>query len=542
MQFPAVLQYSPGWQSAAAAHAPSSTQTCAALQNVPGPQSVLDRHEPKVAPLPPLPLEPASPPTPPEPLSPLLPPALSPAPPQPLASASPARLSPAQRAARSCQLRTRRSPDPTFTIGSSVLKLATERTPDDATRPTLSDRVSALPAAPGPQPSARTFDLAAHLHFRQIARMSVITILGAGMMGSAWCVPLLDAGHQVRLVGTHLDGEIIDSLRQTGAHPKLGLELPAQLAVFPISELAVALDAAQVIGLGVSSQGVRWAAEALAPHFSARASAGAQPWPVMSISKGLEWTGAELRVLPDVFSEALNAALSAGGSAPLELSPVAVAGPCIAGELARRVETCVVMTGRDPQTTRGLAALVRTPYYHAFPSDDVLGVEVCAALKNAYAMGISFAAGIHESRAGAPGSVAMHNHESAVFAQAVLEMMTIVELLGGDPKTAAGMAGVGDLDVTCNGGRTGRFGRLLGAGLSRDQAVQAMQGATLECLDIIQVMHQAVTAFEGAGRLPHGNLPLLRHMTEVVQDGAAVNVPFTRFFGGLEPQPAREHS
>lgn len=378
--------------------------------------------------------------------------------------------------------------------------------------------------------------------------MSVITILGAGMMGAAWCVPLLDAGHDVRLVGTHLDSDVINSLRESGTHPKLGLELPKGLKAFPISELTSALEGAEVIGLGVSSHGVRWAAETLAPYFIKRAISGAPAWPVMSISKGLEWTGEELRLLPDVFSDALNAAVDdpdgAHDAVPLNVSPVAVAGPCIAGELARRVETCVVMTSRSPETTRRLAALVRTPYYHAFPSDDVLGVEVCAALKNAYAMGIAFAAGIHESRGGQPGSVAMHNHESAVFAQAVVEMMAIVEVLGGDPKTAAGMAGVGDLDVTCNGGRTGRFGRLLGSGLSRSQAIEAMQGATLECLEIIHVMRHAVTAFEQAGKLPRGSLPLLSHMAEVVQDGAAVNVPFPRFFGGLaqHSSKAAQHS
>lgn len=192
------------------------------------------------------------------------------------------------------------------------------------------------------------------------------------------------------------------------------------------------------------------------------------------------------------------------------------------------------MTGRDPQVTRSLAALVRTPYYHAFPSDDVVGVEACAALKSAYAMGIAFAAGIHEAKGGEPGSVAMHNHESAVFAQAVLEMQTLVELLGGQARTASGLAGVGDLDVTCNGGRTGRFGRLLGSGLSRSQAVERMQGATLECLEILRVMREACEGLTRAGSLPRGSLPLLMHMADVVQRDVPVGVPFPRFFGGLD--------
>ncbi|MGE3671261.1 MAG: glycerol-3-phosphate dehydrogenase, partial [Polyangiaceae bacterium] len=86
---------------------------------------------------------------------------------------------------------------------------------------------------------------------------------------------------------------------------------------------------------------------------------------------------------------------------------------------------------------------------------------------------------------------------------------------------------------TCNGGRSGRFGRLLGSGLSKSQAVERMQGATLECLEILRVMREAVVAFESAGRLPRGSLPLLMHMADVVQRDEAVNVPFPRFFGGL---------
>ncbi|MCA9627663.1 MAG: hypothetical protein KC766_08360 [Myxococcales bacterium] len=357
--------------------------------------------------------------------------------------------------------------------------------------------------------------------------MAIITVLGAGMMGSAWCVPLVDAGHEVRLVGTHLDDALIDGLKRDGVHPTLKYELPPEIRPFHVGELEHALDGSEVVGLGVSSQGIRWAAEILAPHLGAR--------PVMAITKGLEWNGERLSILPDVFSDTLRRVAPRGHQAVLEsLSPVAVAGPCIAGELARRVETCVVMTGRDPQVTRSLAALVRTPYYHAFPSDDVVGVEACAALKNAYAMGIAFAAGIHEAKGGEPGSVAMHNHESAVFAQAVLEMQTLVELLGGQARTASGLAGVGDLDVTCNGGRTGRFGRLLGSGLSRSQAVERMQGATLECLEILRVMREACEGLTRAGSLPRGSLPLLMHMADVVQRDVPVGVPFPRFFGGLD--------
>jgi glycerol-3-phosphate dehydrogenase (NAD(P)+) len=336
--------------------------------------------------------------------------------------------------------------------------------------------------------------------------MAIITVLGAGMMGSALCVPLVDAGHEVRLVGTHLDGEIIDSLKKDSTHPKLRLELPRAIRPYPIDELDRAMQGVDIIGVGVSSPGVRWARDKLAPF--------ARPGiPIAMITKGLEWNGTRLEVLPDVL-------------APPGTAPTAIAGPCIAGELARRVETCVVVTGRDSAMVDRVVAAFETPYYHLFPSLDVVGVEGSAALKNAYAMGIAFATGQHEARGGQPGSVAMHNAESAVFAQAVVEMQRIVSQAGGDPASATWLPGVGDLDVTTNGGRTGRFGKFLGLGLSRDEAVARMEGATLECLDILAVLEAALPSLE-----PNPDaLPLLRHMIAVALKGEPVNIPFKRFF------------
>lgn len=349
--------------------------------------------------------------------------------------------------------------------------------------------------------------------------MAIITVVGAGMMGSALAVPLVDRGHDVRLVGTPLDGHIVRRLAVDHHHLTLKYELPRAITPFPVERLAEALDGADAVGLGVSSAGVRWAASALGPHLHADSL-------VFGITKGLEWDGERLRILPDVFEESLPAPLAS------KLAPAAIAGPCIAGELARRVPTCVVLTGRDRLKVASIAELIRTDYYRVFPSFDVAGVEACAALKNAFAMGVAFGAGLHERSGGAPGSVAMHNYESAVMAQSIVEMMRVVELAGGSPVTAAGLAGVGDLDVTNNGGRTGRFGRLLGLGLPLSEAIERMEGATLECLEILSVMKRAIDGFEARGELHATELPLLREMIRVALEGADLRMPFDAFFGG----------
>ncbi|HEU4410375.1 MAG TPA: hypothetical protein VFS43_34290 [Polyangiaceae bacterium] len=347
--------------------------------------------------------------------------------------------------------------------------------------------------------------------------MATVTVVGAGMMGAAFCLPLVDRGHEVRLVGTPLDDFIVDSLRRDGTHPKLGLGLPAPIKPFSHTELDAALAGADLVVLGVSSAGVDWALETLGPRLEPGR-------PLLMVTKGLLFEGGRLRALPDVVAEGLPERLR--GRVPT----IAVTGPCIAGELARRVETCVVFAGRDPEALERAAGLVRTPYYHVFPSVDVEGPCACAALKNAYAMGVAFAAGAHERAGGAPGSVAMHNYEAAAFAQAIFEMRRVLEAMGADPSAAGWLPGVGDLHVTGNGGRTGRFGRLLGLGLTATEAKAKMAGDTLECCEILAVMREALPSLEAAGRLEPDELPLLRHMASLVLDDAPLAMPFDLFF------------
>lgn len=336
------------------------------------------------------------------------------------------------------------------------------------------------------------------------------------MMGSALSTPLVDNGHEVRLVGTPLDAEIITALKAGEPHPKLRAAVTG-VTPYHVEELGVALAGADAVALGVSPAGVAWAARALGPELSRL------PRPVLMVSKGLVWRDESLHVLPDVFQAALPAA------AAERVAPVGVAGPCIAGELLRRVPTSVVFTGRSAQDSGAWQALARGPYYFVHLEPDVVGAETCAALKNAFAMGVGFGAGVHEARGGQSGSVAYHNYESGVFAQAILEMQRVVELCGGEPRTAVGLPGTGDLTVTCNGGRTGRFGKWLGMGLALDAAVEKMEGATLECLEVLRELDAALERWDARGVTQSEELPLLRHLTDVALRGAAVAMPFARF-------------
>ena len=219
--------------------------------------------------------------------------------------------------------------------------------------------------------------------------LAIVTVLGAGRMGTAFCTPLLDRGHEIRLVGTHLDTAYIDALRATGVHPGLQHPLPPGPSYYQLEDLPTALEGAEMLVLGVSSAGIPWATRTLAGLLT-------QPLPLISITKGLEWDGAAFRLLPDLVVDGLPE------SVRREMHPVAVTGPCVAGELIRRRDTCVAFTGRDADAISAWADAAATPYYHIWQSTEFEGCEASAALKNAFAIGIGFARGVLEKTGNQP--------------------------------------------------------------------------------------------------------------------------------------------
>jgi glycerol-3-phosphate dehydrogenase (NAD(P)+) len=350
--------------------------------------------------------------------------------------------------------------------------------------------------------------------------MSTIVILGSGVMGSALSVPLADNGHEVRLVGTHLDREIIESIRGTGVHPGLERELPAAVRPYQLEELEAAFAGAEIVLSGVNSHGVRWAGERLAPLLQSGQL-------VIAIAKGVDADEAgNLRILPEVLAEPVPAEVRA------HVRWAAIVGPSIAGEVAARRESCVVFCGEDQGTLDRLAATFRTDWYHVWTSTDLVGAEICAAAKNCYALGIGMAEGALERRGEAASRDRAHNYEAALFAQAGVEMRELVALLGGRPETPLWLPGVGDMYVTSTGGRNVRVGTLLGAGLGFTEASARMGNPTLEGAAAIKVFGPALAKLTERGVIADGDFPLMRHLYEVVGLERALDIPWSRFFGG----------
>jgi glycerol-3-phosphate dehydrogenase (NAD(P)+) len=341
--------------------------------------------------------------------------------------------------------------------------------------------------------------------------MSAITIVGAGMMGSAMSIPAADNGHEVRLVGTPLDREIIERLKADGVHPKHERKLPQTVRPMQIEELTRAIAGADLLINGVSSFGVDWFTREVLPLTPV-------DLPVLSVTKGLAEADDHLIPFPYAMAQDLKP------RHPLSLN--AVGGPCTSYELADRNQTTVAFCGDDLKVLARLKQMLATIYYHISLSTDVIGLECGVALKNCYALGVALAVGMEE-RARGVGCRQTYNPQAALFGQSVKEMGRFIKLMGGKDESLVFAAG--DLYVTIFGGRTRQLGTLLGRGLPFDLAMKELAGMTLESVAITTIAARVLRKWAAQGRAQLGRFPLLVHIDEIISNGVPVAIPWDSF-------------
>jgi glycerol-3-phosphate dehydrogenase (NAD(P)+) len=287
--------------------------------------------------------------------------------------------------------------------------------------------------------------------------MTTITILGAGAMGSALSRPVTDAGWDVRLWGTWLDDHLVDAIEAGEPHPRTGAVVPSSVRAYRSAQLEEALDGADVVVMSVASVGVPKVTE-LALEGISRADA------LWLTSKGFcPDEAGRIQLLPD----AIRAIAARRGATLPPL--VAIAGPVKANECAAGLPTATIFGCRDGEVSRRYAAEAATPVYAVAHTDDEVGVEVCAPMKNVYAIALGIADGLGEAT-GTPH----HNLKAAAFAQAVREMSLLGARLGAHPDTAYGLPGVGDLEVTGLSGRNKVYGVRIGRGEEPREALAEM--------------------------------------------------------------------
>ena len=341
----------------------------------------------------------------------------------------------------------------------------------------------------------------------------VITIIGSGMMGSALAFPARENGHDVRLVGTPLDREIIDTCRSTGKHPKFDYHFPEGVRYYQFEEWKEAVEGADFVIGGVSSFGVDWFLENVLSELDPAV-------PVLSVTKGLiNLEDGSLISYPEYWKRAL-------AKKGIEREICAIGGPCTSYELVFHDHSEVAFCGRDSSVIRMMKEAMQTSYYHISLTNDVEGLESAVALKNGYALAIAMTIGLVNRHHG-PDAGLHFNSQAAAFYQAVKEMRLLLEMQGASRDCEN--IGIGDLYVTVYGGRTRKIGILLGEGKTYREALDILAGVTLESLVVSRRVHAAMVRKAELGLADLSRFPMLRHAAAVLDEGKDAELPWDDF-------------
>jgi glycerol-3-phosphate dehydrogenase (NAD(P)+) len=275
-------------------------------------------------------------------------------------------------------------------------------------------------------------------------RQPRIVVLGGGSWGTTVASICARRGPTLQWVRSEETANDINENHRNSRY--LGNEVELALTLKATTDFSEAAECADVIVMGVPSHGFRAVLTELAKEL--------RPWvPVVSLVKGLE-QGTNYR-MSQIVDEVLP-----GHPAGI------LAGPNIAREVADGYAAAAVLAMPDQHLAARLAELFRTRRFRTYTTDDVAGVEMAGALKNVYAIavGMGYSLGIGE------------NTRAMVMSRAIREMSKMGEAAGGHRDTFAGLAGMGDLIVTCTSqrSRNRHVGEQLGAGKPIDEIIASM--------------------------------------------------------------------
>jgi glycerol-3-phosphate dehydrogenase (NAD(P)+) len=221
--------------------------------------------------------------------------------------------------------------------------------------------------------------------------------------------------------------------------------------------------------LGISSQGFKWACEQLT-----KIKKNQQ---ILILTKGLGIHKNKYEVYPEMIKNFLL-------KKKIKNIKISVAaGPCLAAELSKRVFTNVVFANKDISVVKSLSKMISTSYYKIKCSRDLIGVAACGGIKNIYSMIVGTSMGMNLKNVKDNKNL---NTASALFNQSIKEMRYFIKKIGGKESTVMDLAGIGDLYVSCTGGRNSKMGKFIGMGLTYKNAKKnKMQNETVEGADLI---------------------------------------------------------
>jgi glycerol-3-phosphate dehydrogenase (NAD(P)+) len=274
-----------------------------------------------------------------------------------------------------------------------------------------------------------------------------VTVIGAGSWGTAFARVLLDRGHDVTLAAR--DPGQVEAMRDTGRNPRYSSSVDLSTAGLTTTD-ALPADA-ELYVLAVPSKA-----------FAAVAAALPGDAPVLSLTKGLDPASGD------------RLSLHVGAR------PVAVlSGPNMAEEIADGLPTAAVVASEDGYLAGQLQHALNSSRFRVYVNPDVVGVELCAAAKNVIALA-----------AGAVDGLGLgDNAKAALITRGLVEMARLGDAAGARAETFSGLAGMGDLIVTCwsRHGRNRRAGELIAQGRTPDEAVAEI-GQTVEGLTTAPVL------------------------------------------------------
>lgn len=272
-----------------------------------------------------------------------------------------------------------------------------------------------------------------------------IAVIGAGAWGTALAMLLADKGHDVSLWMYEQDLALEMARSHENRVYLPGFTVPASIAV--TSNIETAVRGRSVVLSVVPSHTVRAVARQFAPFLSADAI-------IVSASKGIEIE--TLMPLSEVFKDTLPAAFHE--------NLCFLSGPSFAKEVAQKMPTAVALAAYGPSIAKTVQEIFSSPYFRVYTNDDVIGVEVAGSLKNV----VAIAAGVLE------GMGYGYNTMAALLTRGLAEMARLGMAMGGNLQTFSGLAGMGDLVLTCTGGlsRNRTLGTRLGKGEKLDDILK----------------------------------------------------------------------
>ena len=312
-----------------------------------------------------------------------------------------------------------------------------------------------------------------------------VAVLGSGAWGTAFAMVLADAGCDVVLWGR--DPEVIRTVTTERVNRKRlpDVELPPMRGT---TDAAEALAGASIVVVAVPSQVARATLEPMRDLIAPDAV-------VVSLMKGVEL--ATDKRMSEVVAEALS--ISAARVA-------VVSGPNLAREIAERQVAASVVAAPDETTARFVADACSASYFRPYTNDDVVGVELCGAVKNVIALAVGMAQGRGFG----------WNTTATLITRGLAEITRLGLALGARPETFAGLAGMGDLVATCASplSRNHTLGKHLGQGMTLDEALAATGGtaegvkSSASVLDLARSHGVDMPITQGVVAVLAGRLPI----------------------------------